>query len=214
MTSTASPSVHLSGRPLDQHRHICGFFNSKQEERRTLLGFIKEGFEQGDKAVHVVASDAVTEHRTWLSENGVDVAEAEQRRQLEISTWEDTYLADGCFDQYRQLKRLEDVLVTAHDEGFRQTRIIANMEWALENVAGVDDVVEFESRLNDVLPHYPDVVICTYDLSRFNAGVAIDVLRTHRAVIVGGVLQENPLFLPPEEFLAELRARRIEIASP
>ena len=26
-------------------------------------------------------------------------------------------------------------------------------------------------------------------------------------VIIGGILQENPFFVPPDEFLAELRAR-------
>ena len=38
----------------------------------------------------------------------------------------------------------------------------------------------------------------------------IDILRTHPMVIVGGVLQENPLYVPPEEFLRELRQRKDE----
>jgi hypothetical protein len=29
-------------------------------------------------------------------------------------------------------------------------------------------------------------------------------------IILGGILQENPFFLPPEQFLQELRERRIE----
>ena len=32
-------------------------------------------------------------------------------------------------------------------------------------------------------------------------------MRTHPMIIIGGVLQENPFFVPPEEFLRELRAR-------
>jgi hypothetical protein len=36
----------------------------------------------------------------------------------------------------------------------------------------------------------------------------MDILRTHPMVIVGGVLRENPFFVPPGEFLEELRARR------
>jgi hypothetical protein len=35
----------------------------------------------------------------------------------------------------------------------------------------------------------------------------IDIMRTHPMVIVGGVLQENPFFVPPAEFLEELRSR-------
>jgi hypothetical protein len=33
------------------------------------------------------------------------------------------------------------------------------MEWALEDRPGVDDLVEYETRLNYVLPRYKDPVI-------------------------------------------------------
>ena len=35
----------------------------------------------------------------------------------------------------------------------------------------------------------------------------MDILRTHPMVIIGGVLQSNPFWVPPDEFLRELRAR-------
>ena len=36
----------------------------------------------------------------------------------------------------------------------------------------------------------------------------MDALRTHPVVIIGGILQENPFFIPPDQFLQELRERR------
>jgi len=36
----------------------------------------------------------------------------------------------------------------------------------------------------------------------------IDALRTHSAVILGGLLQENPFFAPPDEFVREIQERR------
>jgi len=36
----------------------------------------------------------------------------------------------------------------------------------------------------------------------------MDIMRTHPAVIIGGLLQENPFFVPPDQFLLELRERR------
>ena len=36
----------------------------------------------------------------------------------------------------------------------------------------------------------------------------MDILRTHPMVIVGGVLQVNPFWVTPDEFLRELDARR------
>jgi hypothetical protein len=38
--------------------------------------------------------------------------------------------------------------------------------------------------------------------------VIVDIMRTHPMFIIGGVLQENPFFVPPDEFLRELHARR------
>jgi hypothetical protein len=82
------------------------------------------------------------------------------------------------------------------------------MEWSLLDRPGVEDLLEYETRLNYVIPKYEDPVICTYDLSKFGASVVMDALRTHPAVIIGGLLQENPFFVPPDEFLLELRERR------
>lgn len=35
----------------------------------------------------------------------------------------------------------------------------------------------------------------------------MDIMRTHPMVIIGGILQENPFFVPPEVMLKELHAR-------
>jgi hypothetical protein len=82
------------------------------------------------------------------------------------------------------------------------------MEWALLDKPGVDNLLEYETRLNYVLHKYDDPVICTYDLSKFSASVAMDIMRTHPVVLIGGMLQENPFFVPPDQFLLEIRERR------
>jgi hypothetical protein len=82
------------------------------------------------------------------------------------------------------------------------------MEWSLLDKLGVDDLLEYETRLNYVIPKYDDAVICTYDLSKFGASVVIDALRTHPVVLIGGLLQENPFFVPPDQFLLEIREQR------
>jgi predicted aconitase with swiveling domain len=43
-------------------------------------------------------------------------------------------------------------------------------------------------------------------LSTRLASVAINIMRAHPLVIVGSVVQENPVFVPPDEFLRELHA--------
>jgi hypothetical protein len=199
--------VRLAGSVLGRSRHVCAFFHSKEEEYRVLLPFIKEGFDQGDRAFHIVDPQHRPEHLRRLQEVGIDVTEAQRKGQLEVRRWEDAYLQDGHFDQNRMLALLVEVLNQGKAQGFPLTRGVANMEWALEDRPGVDDIVEYETRLNFVLPKYDDAVCCTYDLARFGANVVMDVLRTHPMVIIGGVLQQNPFFVPPDEFLRELRER-------
>jgi hypothetical protein len=106
------------------------------------------------------------------------------------------------------LALIEEVLQSADTAGYPLTRLVAHMEWALLDKPGVDNLVEYEARLNYVLPKYNDPVICTYDLSKFSASVTMDILRTHPVVIIGGVLQENPFFVPPDQFLLELKERQ------
>ena len=44
-----------------------------------------------------------------------------------------------------------------------------------------------------------------YDTAKFGGRIIIDILRTHPMTIIGGVLQINPFFVPPDEFLREIR---------
>lgn len=199
--------VRLAGSELGAQRHACAFFHNKDEEYRVLSPFLKEGFEHGDKAFHIIDPDHRPEHLGRLRDLGVDVDDAERSGRLEVRRWQDAYLRDGHFDQNRMLTLIEETLASGKAQGFPMTRLWANMEWALEDRQGVEDIVEYETRLNYVLPNYDDAVVCTYDLSRFEASVVMDIMRTHPMVIIGGILQENPFFVPPDEMLCELRER-------
>ena len=150
--------VRLAGSVLDRKRHVCAFFHSKDEEYRVLLPFIKDGFEQGERAFHIIDSRNFPEHLRRLQEVGIDVAQAEGKGQLEVRRWEDAYLREGHFDQNRMLVLIEEVLTGGKARGFSLTRLVANMEWALEDRPGVDDIVEYETRLKYILPKYDDAV--------------------------------------------------------
>jgi hypothetical protein len=200
--------VRLAGSVLDRAWHICAFFNSEEEKYRVLLPFIKEGFDQNNHAAHIIDSRHLQEHLRRLDQSGIDVAEAETRGQLEIRSWHDIPLLHGHFDKDRQLELIDGLLREGRARGFELTRLVAMMEWALEDKPGVNEIVEYEVRLNQMLQKHDDVVCCAYDLSRFRASVILDILRTHPMVLIGEVLHRNPFFMPPDQFLQELRERQ------
>jgi hypothetical protein len=83
------------------------------------------------------------------------------------------------------------------------------MDWAAGGRALIDDVIEFESRVNHVWSRHDDVVICAYRLGQLSGDAVMDVMRTHPMAIIGGVLQRNPYYIPPETFVRDLRERRL-----
>ena len=57
------------------------------------------------------------------------------------------------------LALIEQLLREGKAQGYELTRLVAHMEWALLDLPGVNRLVEYEARLNEILPNYPDAVI-------------------------------------------------------
>jgi hypothetical protein len=206
-TVKAPAPMRLAGRNLRNSRHICAFFHSREEQDRVLMPFFKDAYERGEKIFHVVDARRRDEHLAACCDCGIDVEAAQESGQLEVRHWEDAYLKDGYFDGDRMIGVLEDVL-HANRERYGLTRLMGNMEWALEALPGVTDIVEYEAKINYISQNYPDPIVCVYDLNKHSGSVVMDILRTHPMVIVGGVLQENPLYVEPDVLLEELKARK------
>ena len=157
--STAGTPIHFANATLGADRHICAFFHSPDEEYSVLLPFICEGIERGEKAFHIVDPRLREDHLARLRAAGIDTDAVSGSGQLVVKRWQDAYLRDGHFDQDRMLALIEEVLAAGPAEGYSLTRLVAHMEWALEDFPGVNDLVEYETRLNFVLPKYQDPVI-------------------------------------------------------
>lgn len=151
--------ISFAGGTLDRHRHVCAFFGSFEEELSVLAPFIQEGIERGERAFHIVDPAIKPVYLDRLKSGGIDVARGESRSQFQVRTWDQAYLREGRFDQDAMLALIEEVLQEGPKAGFPLTRLVAHMEWSLEDRPGVDDLVMYETRLNYVLPRYRDPVI-------------------------------------------------------
>jgi len=52
------------------------------------------------------------------------------------------------------------------------------------------------------------ISLAGYQLGKFGGDTVIDIMRTRPMIILGGLLHRNPFYVPPEEFLREVRQRR------
>ncbi|HTF63977.1 MAG TPA: MEDS domain-containing protein [Edaphobacter sp.] len=200
----ARKSVRLFGENLDGGMHICTFFHTSAEKYRVLMPFIREGMEQGDRAFHVVNPSFRSEHAQRIAEAGIDSVRAELDGQLKIVGWDEAHLRGGSFNQSAMLSLLPVLLNDGRTRGFPVTRFIADMEWVLNDPGALGRLLEYECRANLALPKAGDIVLCAYELDKFGAAIVIDALRTHPIVLIGGIVQRNPFYVPPEELLKEL----------
>src|ERR1700688_5266743 len=203
-------SVQLAGVSLGGQCHICAFFNSTEEEHRVLGSFYKDGLDRGEKATHIVEAEKRDEYLKRLAEAGTHVQEMMDTGQLEVLPWTDAYVRDHRFDQDAMLATVEKLIQSGAAAGYPLTRLVGHhMDWLFHDKPATYNLVEYEARLNQVLSKHNDPVICNYNPSKFGATVAMDIMRTHPLVIIGGLLRENPFFVPPEQFLDEMRIRRL-----
>jgi hypothetical protein len=207
--ATNRQPLELAGVDLGEQNHVCAFFNTMEEEHRVLGSFYKGGFDQGEKATHIVESANRQAYLKRLTDAGMNVEELMETGRLEVLPWTDMYVRDHRFDQDAMLASIEQLIQSGAASGYARTRLVGHhMAWLFQDKPAVTNLVEYEARLNQVLSKYGDPVICNYDLSKVSASVAMDIMRTHPLVIIGGLLRENPFFVPPEQFLQEMHERR------
>ena len=204
MTLTLPPPT-VAGMTLDRWVHACGLFSSRDEEYASLAPFIRDAIASEERMIVLGAPDELPTHREHMARRGVDVAGAEAGGYLKLVDWDASYLLEGRFEVGRMLNMVDALCRESVQLGYPRSRFIGHMEWALTGRPGTDGVIEYEALVNDVLDRHGHPAICVYDVTKFDAATIVDILRTHPVVIMNGVAQENPFFLPPAEFIASRR---------
>ncbi|WP_374010707.1 MEDS domain-containing protein [Leifsonia sp. LS-T14] len=193
-------TVTFAGGVLDRYRHVCAFVKSEAEADAVLDPFVQGGLDGDDRLLYLVdpAEPAVPLRR--VRRLGHDPAALLDEHRLTVLTWAETYLRTGAFDQDDMLGQLDTML---GGPAVPRIRLLADMGWAAGDPDAAVQLIEFEARANFLHARHQHVVICAYETSRFDGAFIVDILRTHPMVLIGGILQENPFFVPPEEFLEE-----------
>lgn len=207
-TQGDTAAVSLAGQPIRDYYHVCAFFDSREQEYSVLAPFFKEGLDRGEKSVHIVDPALIPDHLERLKIAGIDTDGCLHCGQLDVLSWDDAYLAGGSFDPDRMLTAIDAVIAAGRESGYPRMRIMGNMGWTLKGNPGTEQVLEFESRVNDVLTESRQLAVCVYDSSKMSGAMMMDILRSHPLTLIGSVLHQNPFYVPPRQLVQELRARR------
>ena len=195
--------IRLCGREVERPGHICAFFSSPEEEYETLLPYFRDGVDAGEQVLNIVDDASVDERTASLQSSGIQVGEDG----VTVLGADETYLASGKFEMEQMAAFVEQQLADARSRG-RRMRTCGTMSWLKKNAPGTDRAIEYEARMNLLVPKFDCTFMCAYQLDQLSGETVVDILATHPFVILKGEIRENPFYVPPERYLADLlRAR-------
>jgi hypothetical protein len=200
--------VTVCGRSLPNATHICAFFDSSTQEYDCLVPYFTEGLDQGEQVVTIRDAAQLDDHRRSLEMRmPMTLDEPMQRNQFRALASEETYLKDGIFGAERMGSMLVDLLREAEDGPYKRVRTCGDMTWALRDMPGTDELMEYEARVNVFTREHDCTLMCAYDVNKFSGRAVMDVLATHPMVVMGNRIYENQYYIPPEEYLQALLRR-------
>lgn len=202
--------LKLGGARLGARSHVCAFFRTPEEEYDALVPFALDGLRSGERAFITVDPGREGEFEERLRAAGVDLDAVRATGQLRVHNWNETHLEGGRFDPARTLGYFGGVSREGREQGFERTRFMTQMNWAESAMPGTEQLIEYEARANEIWNDTSrplDPVICSYDIRRFSADLVVSAMQTHPVLLIGGIVQENPFYVEPERFLAELGAK-------
>jgi len=196
-------TVTLCGRSLPEPGHICAFFNSRNQEYDILGPYYKEGIDLDEEVITIVDADRSKDHVARLAAHGMDVDGATESGRLRVLTSEETYTKGGKFGAERMYEMLQGALFDAKSKG-RRVRTSGVMDWATRGHADTQELMEYESRVNFLVPTYACTLLCVYDINEISGRMMMEILQTHPYILYDGRIRENLHYVPPIERLRQV----------
>lgn len=191
--------IRLCGREVDRPGHICAFFDSADDAYDTLIPYFRDGIEADELVLNIVDDDRLAEHLDRLNLAGV----LTDGKGVTVRGAAETYLETGRFEMERMVDFVHDALANARSQG-KRVRTCGEMTWLRDDAPGSDRAIEYEARMNLLVPKFDCTFMCLYEMNQLTGRMIADLMATHPYVIMNGELRENKFYIPPERYLAEL----------
>jgi len=195
-------ALGIGGLEAEPGDHICGVFSSEAQRDQVLIPLLQAGLASGDKCICVVDGIPPGEIVAALGPAG-QAAALTVGKQLEVYGAPDLLLRSGGFSADEVIgawkAKMSAVMYSMQFDVVRAVQV-----WSRRDVLpGMAELLMLESEMNRYLPLYPQVMVCLYDLDRFEGDAFMNLIMTHPRVLVNGAVIENPHFVTPNEVLAK-----------
>ena len=179
--------------------HFCALYSGPAERDRLLFPFLEEGLRHGDKILCLIDDvEPALVRDLAVGQPGPEYSR--RSAQLDVERASDTYLRSGEFNVADMMSFLSESADAAIAKDFDLLRVAGEMSWVLPGPPGWEDLFLYESALNNAVEEMPAIVMCLYNLQKFGAEMLVEVLRTHRTVLLDRTVIDNPHYMHPAEY--------------
>ncbi|AGB39434.1 MEDS domain-containing protein [Natronococcus occultus] len=196
----SGPVEALDGH--DCNDHFAHIYETREGKFEAAVPFVRHGLDRGERIAYVVDQSTEAEVRTRLQTAGIDVDAALESGALKFYTVDETYLRDGSFDSAEMIQFYADATAAATEE-FEALRLVAEMSWIRADETTIEQLMEYESKINDLFDREDVLAICQYDRDLFDPELIQNVIRTHPHLIYDGTACHNFYYTPPEELFGD-----------
>jgi hypothetical protein len=186
--------------------HVCQIISADDERQESLLKFLLAGLQAGERAC--CFSEQVNEAilKEFLANYGISLNDVIDSGAFMLSGTRYIYFHDNRFDPDRMLAMLKKYHEESESQGFTAARVIGEMLPEVQNLPGGHRLLEYESRVSQLLRKHPVTTVCQYDARLFDGATIMDILKVHPWMVVRGSVVHNPFHIPPEEYLNSINA--------
>jgi len=173
---------------------------------RVIATAFAERLQANERCLYLNSPTMIAGLRSYLAATGTDVAGSVARKQLLLSSEQQTSQS-GDFDVDATLAKLEGLLREAITDGYVGLFASGDMLWEFGSERNLDKLLTYEVRLENMLRENPGLHgICQYHRDVLPASVVRAALYTHQTVYLNDTLARiNPHYWEP----ATLGARAV-----
>ena len=151
---------------LGPSNHLIFVYDSPEAKYNVLFIYLKVGLEKGEAGVYVASDESPSQLREAMKQFGIEVEKYEKTGALNISRYEDIYIADGEFNMATTMNSWNKLYSKALKNGFKGLRVAGETAWFFKRKL-IPELLEYEKSLHKILD-IPMVAICAYNVNILN----------------------------------------------
>ncbi|RXA19856.1 PAS domain S-box protein [Methanosarcina sp. MSH10X1] len=163
--------------------HFCQFYQTEEDLMDILVPYLKTGLENNELCIWVMPKFIEAEKAEQLLKIAFpDIDIYLKKGQIEILSCAEWYLRENIFDSQKTLNDLIERIDRILASGYTGLRLIEDI--CLPEKESLNNLVDYERKMDSVLEKYPVIALCTYSPQACNAANIVEIVSSHQFTLI------------------------------